>query len=211
MIRSDKRDASDFFPRQGRLKMTTAIIGCDIFREELEWVLARHPELDVKPTWLKAGLHNDMDLLELKLMEALGASQDDADLRLLIGSGCLPHMPEIAKERGLPLLTVKNCMEALLGPDRLKELEQGRTMVITPSWLRKAWFAPDGLRALLGWDNTDFRTNFGRYDRILVLDPGFQPVTDEEILEAFDIIEVPLEVEPLDLERFETFVTGFLS
>jgi hypothetical protein len=44
---------------------------------------------------------------------------------------------------------------------------------------------------MLGWDNTDFRINFGRYDRILVLDPGFEPVTDEELLEAFDLWRCP--------------------
>jgi hypothetical protein len=120
-------------------------------------------------------------------------------------------MPEIAKEKGLPLMKAKNCLEAILGPERLRELERNRTMVITPSWLRKTWFAEDGMRALLGWDDVDFRQNFGRYDRILILDPGIEPVTDMEILEAFEIIQVPMEVEPLSLEHLETFVTEFLA
>jgi hypothetical protein len=190
-----------------------AFIGCDIFREEIEWVLSRHPEIKARGHWLKAGLHNDMIILEEKLGVALDEEREKGaeDLRLLIGSGCLPHMPEIAKERGLPLLKYKNCLEAILGPAKLRELEQNRTMVITPAWLRKAWFAEDGMRALLGWDNTDFRQNFGRYDRILVLDPGFEPLTDMEILEAFEVIEVPIEVEPLSLENFETVITEFLN
>ncbi|MDR2442639.1 MAG: DUF1638 domain-containing protein [Deltaproteobacteria bacterium] len=191
--------------------MVTTIIGCDIFREELQWVLARHPELNVNPKWLKAGLHNDLNLLEKSLNEAFDSCHDASDLRLMLGIGCLPQMPEIAKERNIALLPVKNCMEALLGPEKLRELEQNRTMVITPSWLRKTWFAPDGLRMILGWDNVDFRQSFGRYDRILILDPGFMPITDEELLEAFEIIEVPLEVEPLDLNQFEKFVTEFLA
>ncbi|MDR1656869.1 MAG: DUF1638 domain-containing protein [Deltaproteobacteria bacterium] len=191
--------------------MPTTIIGCDIFREELEWVLARHPELNVTPVWLKAGLHNDLTLLENTLTQALDRLDSADDLRLALGYGCLPHMPEIASRKGLPLLSVRNCMEAILGLEKLRELEQNRTMVITPSWLRKTWFAPDGLRAMLGWDNTDFRVNFGRYDRILILDPGFKPITDEELLEAFEIIEVPLEIKPLSLDNFENFVTAFLS
>ncbi|MDR2368022.1 MAG: DUF1638 domain-containing protein [Deltaproteobacteria bacterium] len=193
-------------------------IGCDIFREEFEWVLARHPEIQSSGLWLKAGLHNDINLLEEKLNEAFGETLDQdpqnngpMDLRLLIGNGCLPHMPEIAKTRGLPLLKFKNCLEAILGVAKLRELEQNRTMVITPSWLRKAWFAEDGMRALLGWDNTDFRQNFGRYDRILVLDPGFEPLTDMEILEAFEVIEVPIEVEPLSLDTFEAVITEFFN
>jgi hypothetical protein len=191
--------------------MAKTIIGCDIFREEFEWVLSRHPELKARTIWLKAGLHNDLGLLEESLGKALAEAGGEPGPSLLIGSGCLPHMPAIAAERGLRLLEAKNCLEALLGQPRLKELESGRTMVITPSWLRKAWFAPDGIRATLGWDNADFRMSFGRYDRLLVLDPGFEPVTDEELLEAFEIIEVPLEVEPLGLERFERVVVDFLS
>jgi hypothetical protein len=189
-----------------------AFIGCDIFREEIEWVLSRHPEIQARGHWLKAGLHNDMNILEEKLGRALAEEKEKAteDLSLMIGSGCLPHMPEIAKTHGLPLLKYKNCLEAILGPEKLKELEQGRTMVITPSWFRKAWFAEDGIRALMGWDNTDFRQNFGRYDRILVLDPGFEPLSDMEILEAFEIIEVPIEVEPLELDNFERVITEFL-
>ncbi|MDR1677028.1 MAG: DUF1638 domain-containing protein [Deltaproteobacteria bacterium] len=186
-------------------------IGCNIFQEEVEWVLARHPELKTRAHWLKAGLHNELNILEERLNKALEEEKTATDLRLLIGSGCLPHMPEIAKERGLPLLKVKNCMEALLGPDKLKELEKNRTMVITPSWFRKTWFAEDGIRNLLGWDNTDFRQNFGRYDRLLVLDPGFEPLTDMEILEAFEIIEVPIEVEPLALDNFENLVVSFMA
>jgi hypothetical protein len=154
-----------------------------------------------------------MNILEERLGQAL--TEEDAsgtkDLRLLIGNGCLPQMADIAKERNIPLLNFKNCLEAILGLEKLRELEKDRTMVITPSWIRRAWFAPEGMRTLLGWDNTDFRQNFGRYDRILVLDPGFEPLTDLEILEAFEIIEVPIEVEPLSLENFEKVITEFFN
>ncbi|MDR2387077.1 MAG: DUF1638 domain-containing protein [Deltaproteobacteria bacterium] len=190
-----------------------AFIGCDIFRDEIEWVLSRHPEIQTRAKWLQAGLHNDMNILEQRLGQALAeeAEKGPQDLRLLIGNGCLPQMSDLAKEKNLPLLNFKNCLEAILGLEKLRELEQGRTMVITPSWIRRAWFAPEGMRALLGWDNTDFRQNFGRYDRILVLDPGFEPLTDLEILEAFEIIEVPIEVEPLSLENFEKVIVDFFN
>ncbi|MDR1112114.1 MAG: DUF1638 domain-containing protein [Deltaproteobacteria bacterium] len=186
-------------------------IGCDVFREELEWVLARHPEVEARGRWLRAGLHNDLGLLERALGQALDEENGSQGPRLLMGSGCLPHLPEIARERGLRLPGAKNCLDALLGLERLRELERGRTMVITPSWLRKTWLAEDGIRALLGWDEVDFRQNFGRYDRILVLDPGLEPMTDLELLEAFELIGVPLEVEPLDLGHFEKFATDVLS
>ncbi|MDR0355317.1 MAG: DUF1638 domain-containing protein [Deltaproteobacteria bacterium] len=189
----------------------TTFIGCDVFREELESILARRPEIKATGRWIKAGLHNDLGILEKRLREAIDEQKGAEDLRLFIGFGCLPQLPEMASKEGFPLLKVKNCMEALLGPKRLAELEQNRTMVITPSWLRKTWFAEDGIRAMLGWDDVDFRQNFGRYDRILVLDPGLDPLSDMEILEAFEVIQVPIEVEPLPLEHFEEFAVQFLS
>jgi hypothetical protein len=186
-------------------------IGCNVFEQEIQWVLNRHPEIEFKAHWIPAGLHNDLEILEKTLRQALADNQGAEDLRLLIGNGCSPDLAKIAAEKKLPLLGVKNCLEALLGVERLRELEKGRTMVITPSWLRKVWFSPEGMRAVLGWSDVDFRLNFGRYDRSLVLDPLIEPVTDMEILEAFEVIQVPLEVEYLSLEHFEKFVINFLS
>jgi hypothetical protein len=45
----------------------------------------------------------------------------------------------------------------------------------------------------------------------LVLDSGLETLSDEEILEAFSVIEVPLEVTPLSLDRFKDFFEEFLS
>jgi hypothetical protein len=37
--------------------------------------------------------------------------------------------------------------------------------------------------------------NLGRYDRILLLDPGIDPLSDEEILMFFDLTRIPIEIE----------------
>jgi hypothetical protein len=55
----------------------------------------------------------------------------------------------------------------------VKELEQNGAMLMTPGWVR-AW---PGIMASLGWDATDVRINLGRYQRILLLDPGINPWT----------------------------------
>jgi hypothetical protein len=67
------------------------------------------------------------------------------------------------------------------------------------------------MRALLGWDHTDFRVNFGRYNRILVLDAGLRPLSDEETLEAFEVIQIPIESEPFSLDHFERVFLEFLK
>ncbi|MDR2405907.1 MAG: DUF1638 domain-containing protein [Deltaproteobacteria bacterium] len=190
--------------------MKRTLIACNIFEDELKYVLDKHKEYEVEMLWIGAGLHNDLNLLQKRMDEAF-ANVNGGDVRIMLGQGCLPGLKEIAEEKGLPLLTTKNCLGALVGEDRLMNLEENKTMVITPAWIRKTWFADDGIRALLGWDDTDFRINFGRYDRILVLDFGLNPLSDEEILDAFSIIEVPIECETHPLEHFEDFFLKFLA
>ncbi|MDR2349421.1 MAG: DUF1638 domain-containing protein [Deltaproteobacteria bacterium] len=188
------------------------LIACNIFEDEMNHVLGKHPELEVNVIWLRAGLHNDMNTLDAALKEKIAALEPgDPNVRLMIGYGCHPDLKTIAKDLGFPVLSTKNCLGAIVGEDRLAELERDKTMVITPEWIRKTWFADDGMRELLGWDDTDFRINFGRYDRILVLDLGLAPLSDEEILEAFSIIEVPIETESFDISHFEKFFIDFLA
>ena len=191
------------------------IIACDIFRSEMEYVLREDTKYDMKYIWLGAGLHNDLDMLEKRLDQAWETIPPELRstpvIRLMIGQGCLPNMVEWAAGKKARLLPTKNCLTALLGDDQLKALEQNQTMVITPAWIRRNWFAEEGIRTLLGWDDTDFRINLGRYDRILVLDSGLDTLSDEEILETFSVIEVPLEVVPMSLDRFRLFFEEFLA
>jgi len=191
------------------------VVACDILRSEMEHVLRDNPKYQVEYIWLGAGLHNDLEVLERRLEEAWGKIPAEMaggpQVRLMIGQGCLPHMTEWAAKKKAPLLPTKNCLTALLGEEHLRELEQNQTMVITPSWVRRNWFAEEGLRTLLGWDDTDFRLNFGRYDRILVLDSGLESLSEEEILEAFSVVEVPLETAPLSLDRFQELFEEFLA
>lgn len=191
------------------------IIACDIFRGEMEYVLRNDSRYQVEYIWIGAGLHNDLDLLEKRLGQALEKVppdlRDESEIRLMVGRNCLPNMVEWAAAKNIRLLPAKNCLTALLGDERLQELEQNRTMVITPAWLRRNWFAAEGPRTLLGWDDTHFRINMGRYDRILVLDSGLESLSDEETLEAFTVIEVPLEPEPLSLEHFQRLFEEFLA
>jgi hypothetical protein len=194
------------------MKIKRTLIACNVFQDEMEYVLSRNHDYEVETIWIRAGLHNDLGLLEKALNEAFEKIPgNSSELRLMIGRGCLPHLPELAAERGIPLLSAKNCVWALLGEERLRELERGKTMVITPAWIRKTWFAEDGMRTLLGWDDADFRINFGRYDRILVLDAGLCPLTDEETLEAFEILQVPIESEIFVLDHFEQVFLNFLG
>ena len=62
----------------------------------------------------------------------------------------------------------------------------------------------------LGWDEVDVRINLGRYDRILLLDSGIDPITNDEILMFFDLAQVPIDIEPLQLDHFKCILNEIL-
>lgn len=156
--------------------------------------------------WLEAALHASPARLEEALRAVLSESKaQGADVRMLFGSGCHPDVCDMAREHGSSLSPVKNCIEAFCG-ERTKDLEANRTMIMTPGWVR-AW---PSIMSTLGWNEVDVRMNLGRYDKILLLEPGIDPLTEEEILSFFDLTQVPLDVQPLDLSHFKTILAQAL-
>ena len=187
------------------------LIACKIFEEEITTLLSREDE-DAHPQiiWLDAALHLDLKLLEKELRAAIDSagSQAQNQVKVFFGRGCLPNMDELLREKGLPLCSTNNCISAFVGEDKVRELEQGNTILMTPSWIR---YWPGNSRRLAGWDEVDFRTGLGRYDRILVIDPGINPLRDEEILEFFDLVQVPIEVIDIDLGHFQATLKQLLA
>lgn len=187
------------------------LIACKIFEEEITTLLSRE-DAAARPqvVWLDAALHLDLKRLERELLTAIDSaqSQPQNQVRVFFGRGCLPHMDDLLRERGLPLCPATNCLSALVGEDKVRELEQGNTILMTPSWIR---YWPNNSRRISGWDEVDFRTGLGRYDRILVIDPGINPLSDEEILEFFDLAQVPIEVTEIDLGHFQATLKQLLA
>lgn len=173
-----------------------ALIACSVFEQEVRAVL--DPDLQVEIVWVEAALHAVPERLEETLLGILSdENMRNKDIRILFGIGCHPDVAHHAERFGARLSPVKNCIEAFCG-DQARELEANRTLVMTPGWVR-AW--PNIMDAL-GWNEVDVRINLGRYDRILLLEPGIEPLTDEEILSFFDLTQVPVEVQPLSLDHF---------
>ena len=173
------------------------LIGCGMFQEDALRILAEEG-LDLELDWLEVGLHDNIERLEETLDQALAGR--GGGVGLLYGHGCIPEMKAFARERGVAVLSAKNCLAALVGDAELKELEQNRTLVATPGWVRKMWLGRVDTAA--GWTADDYRIQFGRYDLILVLDPGLEPLTDEEIITCYDLVQVPIETRPVSLDHF---------
>jgi len=203
---------SYFYSKQGgsnlrtmsELKKHKIMIACSIFEKELKACLPSEGSPEI--IWIDAGLHADLPRLEEQLKKVLEKTRvHGTKVRVLLGSGCHPEICRLVRRYGAGLAPVKNCIEAFCG-ENAKKLEENRTMIMTPGWIR-AW--PNIMEAL-GWDEVDVRINLGRYDRILLLDPGIDPLTDDEILMFFDLTQIPIEVEHLPLDHFKRILDEFL-
>lgn len=181
------------------------IIACKIFYDELQAVLPANADVEV--VWVEAALHVNLDRLENELKKALAETTvHDAKVHILWGTRCHPDLAKMAEEYGADVSPVNDCLEAFLGAKK-QEMEKNGTMIMTPGWIR-AW---PSMMAAMGWNEVDVRINYGRYNRILVLDPGINPLSDEEILEFFDLTQVPVEIEPLELDHFQRLLTEMIG
>lgn len=186
------------------MKKHKIMIACSIFAQELQAVLPSDLKADI--IWIDAGLHADLHCLEKELSNALEKGKTiGTDIRLFFGNGCHPDIAYLSKRFGAKLPPAKNCIDAFCG-EKAKYLEENRTMIMTPGWIR-AW---PNIMKTLGWTEVDVRINLGRYDRILLLEPGINPITDEEILIFFDLTQIPIEIEHLSLDHFKCILDEFL-
>lgn len=182
------------------------IIACKIFETELSAILSTDDNLRIH--WIDAALHADPAKMKVEISKRLSEMEPSkSEICFLFGNGCHPDMCTIAGECGVLLPREKNCIHALLGPSRTKELEQNRTMIISPGWL-EAW---PSIMSGLGWDQVDVRMNMGRYDKILLLDPGILPLDDNALITFYDLVQVPVEIMEISLDYFKEFVDGILE
>jgi len=182
-------------------------IACEIFKHELNHVLS--PDKDIEIHWMDAALHATPDRMKASLEKAVAdhVGSPSNHVCFLFGTGCHPDICKITKGCGSQALPVSNCIQAFLGPEETKRLEANRTMIVTPGWITAWQSIMDGL----GWDEVDVRINLGRYDRILLLDAGIAPLADEDILSFYDLAQVPIEIEPVDLTYFKGLIDQVLD
>jgi hypothetical protein len=184
------------------------VIGCGIFESEAAEALRGFSGAEVEIRWLKAGYHVRPELLGRRISEAAASVPPErrGEIRLLLGERCLDDPgPELS---GLKTLPTANCLTAILGQERLRELEAGPSLVATPAWVRKIWLARDPELPI--WDQAEFRMNFGRYRRIVIVDAGLEPLGELETLAAFDLTGRVIETERADLGLFKRTLWEFL-
>jgi hypothetical protein len=197
----DTSESPGVFPAP--LNKRKILVACEIFRQEVLAVLPLDEAVEI--VWIEAALHTCQAKLESALETALSQSNaQEASIHILFGNGCHPDICNQAKKYGVALPCAKNCIEIFC--KNSEELQADNTLIMTPGWIRN-WL---GMMKNMGWDRVDMRINLGRYEKILVLDPGIDPLTEEEIFSFFDLAEIPLDIQPLDLSYFKSVLDEVL-
>jgi len=184
------------------------LVACPIFRKELESVLG---ELGSTPqiNYMHYTIHNSPLRMEEELQENVAkVAATGKEVRLLVGKQCKGKrdMAEVVKDCGGKIPQAKNCIDMLIGNELAKKLQENRTSLMTPAWIRMInQSIADG-----NWSVTDARLNLGWYNTILILDTGVDSLSDEQIMEFYDLTQVEIDILPVTLEHFKTLIQELL-
>jgi len=187
----------------------TSIIACPIFEKELESILA---ELNLNPTisYMHYTIHTDPLIMEEQLKEKVATPlSNNKNIRFLLGRHCkgIRDMTEVVADHNGKIPRARNCIDMLIGDELTNELQKSRTSLMTPAWIRMINKSITDGR----WSVADARLTLGWYDKILILDTGVDPLSDEQIMDFFDLTQVEIDILPVDLKHFKALLLDLLQ
>ncbi len=183
------------------------LIYCPIFKDELHAVLGHPPGIIFHELGYDVHIHSKV--MQQQLNKAVQESkQCGGALCILLGKECECDVPisKIASENNGRLPDYINCIEIFLGKEKTLSLQKNRTALMTPAWMQ---MIQNAIATDL-WTVEDARMNLGWYDRILLLDTQVTRISDEEIMEFYDLVQVPVEMMDIDLDHFRVVVKELL-
>ena len=184
--------------------MNIFILSCGVFELELNKILndIKKENLfkeDINIKYLPFGLHTNLDKLKTVITSNLDNIKSDKII-LLYGSKCHYMFHEFLKNYN-NLITFKesNCIDLIIGDE--KTCSENKNLYITSGWV----FKFDELnRFIKAVDIYDIRHQYGQYDNVIIADTGVCELTDDMIFDLFEKIQVPIEVQKVDINNFKS-------
>ena len=174
--------------------MKIGILACSVFEPELEKVLSdienkKLFEDNIKVTYLHFGLHTNLDKLEKDVTDSLDKLTLEYDkVIVLYGSKCHYRFFEFLKKYDNKVI---------------ESYVEGKDIYLTSGWVEKFDELNKFSNAV---DNYDRLNQFGMYENAIIGDTGVIEITDDMIFELYEKIQVPVEVEPVDINIFENLI-----
>jgi len=186
--------------------MAVHIIACKVFEPELEEVLEQiqeenvfEPEVEIKTTYLAAGLHGFLSRMQEVIIESLEEHRNDS-IVLLYGSACHPKIKEFTKGYVIVTFEERNCIQLIM-PEQSEK--QSRDFFLTTGWFVCEDF--------FGTNSYATREGMGLYDQMLFGNTHVCKITDEQMLNVFERTGVPIETVDVPLGLFKEKVLGAIT
>ncbi len=186
--------------------MSIFILSCGVFEPELNKVLEEIREKnifdeDIDVKYLPFGLHTNLDKLQSTIVTNLDKVKDSKVI-LLYGSKCHYKFHDFLKDYdNIVTFDDANCMELIIKDDKNNEsIIDDKNLYITSGWVLKF----DELnRFSNAVDMYDIRQQYGQYENVIIGNTKVFDITDEMIFDLFDKIEVPIDVQSIDINNFK--------
>jgi hypothetical protein len=181
------------------------VISCGIFREELEYLM-KEKGFKGNVTFLDAALHVNYDKLKERLVDTMERLTQEGKVLNIIYGNCHPEMSTILDRYGAKKIDAANCLEAIVGADKIRTLSsEAKTFFLTAGWVN-SW---KNMFELGGKDlHIDFKSMFTDYDRIVVFESEFIPIDEERLKEFRRYTGLPVERISITLEHFRNIVNN---
>ena len=183
--------------------MNIFILSCGVFEPELNKILKEIKEekifeQDIEVKYLPFGLHTNLNKLKYEITANLDKLRSYKVI-LLYGSKCHYKFYEFLKGYN-NIITFKdaNCIELIIGDERKKDPETN--LYITLGWVLKFDELNKFINAV---DIYDIRQQYGRYENVIIGDTKVCKFTDEMIFNLFEKIQVPIEIQDIDINNFK--------
>jgi len=182
---------------------STIFISCGIFREELEYLI-KEGKLDRKVIFLDAALHVNFDKLKSELVEALEENSGKKQKLKVLYGYCHPEMRQIMESYSANRIEASNCLEAMIGAEETQRLDsEAKTFFLSAGWANH-WeeMFIQGTKDF----NFDFKSMFGSFKRIVVLDTGIIPIDEGKILKFSEFTKLPVERKQITLDHLLSLI-----
>lgn len=185
--------------------MKIFILSCGVFEPELDKVLKeikneKKFKENIEVKYLPFGLHTNLDKLKSEIISNLDQLKSYKVI-LLYGSKCHYMFHNFLKDYdNVITFNDSNCIELIIKSDDKKNIIDDKNLYITSGWVLKFDELNKFINAV---DSYDIRQQYGQYKNIIIGNTKVCKFTDDIIFDLFDKIQVPIEIEDVDINIFK--------
>ena len=185
--------------------MKIFILSCGVFEPELDKVLKeikneKKFKENIEVKYLPFGLHTNLDKLKSEIISNLDQLKSYKVI-LLSGSKCHYMFHNFLKDYdNVITFNDSNCIELIIKSDDKKNIIDDKNLYITSGWVLKFDELNKFINAV---DSYDIRQQYGQYKNIIIGNTKVCKFTDDIIFDLFDKIQVPIEIEDVDINIFK--------